>query len=221
MHLRNLILSKHVRAGTDFNALIEKRHKDANLKIFNNANHGDAQTRTRTTKRRRKSTKGSAISRDSRQISLTDESFEPSEILGDSEDSVIRTAERRQVKAKRTGAPLRVALRLCHATSSGERSSVELSKPYGNFFIDNTFDSAARCFDHVDQQTGTRCTYIEFHPPEDMSLQNRIRIERNSEQADKIFDQVVTMLREARKFPGEPSYRTVEVESGADKATDD
>ncbi|KAF3048743.1 hypothetical protein E8E11_003368 [Didymella keratinophila] len=50
---------------------------------------------------------------------------------------------------------------------------------------------------------------------------NRIRIERDSEEVDKIFDQVVTMLREARKSPGEPSYRTVEVEFGTDKVTDD
>lgn len=225
MYLRKLILSKHAKPGTDFNALIEKTHKDANLKIFKNTGSGDPQTRTRTTKPRRKRTKGSRTVRNNRKVSLTDESSDFSEAAGDStvesEDSVVRPSARRRVKAQGASAPFEVALRLFRATSSGERSTTGPSTSYGIMFVDNSIDSAARCFNLVDQQTKTSCVYIEFHPPEDMSLQNRIRIERDSEEADEVFEEVVTMLRGARKFPGEPSYRTVEVIFGADTVADE
>jgi hypothetical protein len=224
-HLRKLIFSKNARPSTDFNALIEKRHRDANLKIFKNANPGDAQTRTNTTKPKRKRAESSGRARSSRQVSLTDESSDlsetPDDSTMDSEDSIVRPAARGRVKAKSTSAPFRVALRLCRAISSAERSTIELLKPYDSVFIDDSIDSVARCFDLVDRQIETRCTHIKFHPPEDISLQNRICIERDSEKADKIFEQVVTMMRNARNFPGEPSYRTVEVEFWAGKVMDD
>lgn len=52
-----------------------------------------------------------------------------------------------------------------------------------------------------------------------MSHQNRICIERDSEEADEIFKQIVTMFQEARKFPGEPPYGEVEVLFGNDEET--
>lgn len=217
-----MILSKHARPGTDFDALIEKRGKEARFKIFRKHDFGNASPNTNASRSGCKSAKSNGRAQGGRQVSLTDKSSDLLETGGDSaEDSVIRPAARRRVKTKNTDASFRVALRLFRAIPSGRRSSVQLLKPYGHVFIDNSIDSAARCFHHVDQQIRTRCTHIEFHPPEDMSLQNKIRIERDSEEADKIFDQVITMLREARKFPGEPSYRTVEVEFGVDKATND
>lgn len=118
-------------------------------------------------------------------------------------------------------AAFRVALRLCSAALSEERSAVGLPKPHGNFSVDNSIDSAERCFDLVGQQTRTRCTYTEFHPHEDMSLQSRIHIEQDSEDADDIFEQTVVMLREARRFRGEPLYRPVKIEFGVDTVTDD
>jgi hypothetical protein len=103
-HLRKLILSKNARPSTDFNALIEKRHRDANLKIFKNANPGDAQTRTNTTKPKRKRAESSGRARSSRQVSLTDESSDlsetPDDSTMDSEDSIVRPAARGRVKAK-------------------------------------------------------------------------------------------------------------------------
>lgn len=217
-HLRSLILSKRAKPDIDIDALIEKRHKDPNLKIFNKPDPGHSQTSKSKTKSRRKSAKSGGKVRSSRQILLTDENFDLSETAGDSgaesEDSIVRPTARRRVKALNTSLSFQVALRLFRKISPEELLSTGPCYSYGTVFIDEKIDLAAHCFAYIDLHTDTRCAYIECHPPEDMSLRSRIRIDRDSEEADKTFEQVITMLREARKFPGEPSYRTVEVEIG-------
>lgn len=154
MHLRKLILNKYVRPGTDFNALIEKRHKDANLKIFRTADPAESQTRTHTTVLKRKSAKSNTKVRNGRQVSLTDDSSDLSETAGDStvesDDSVVRPTARRRIETKSKSAPFRMALRLFRASLSRGRSSAGPSKSCGTMFIDNSIDTAARCFDHVD-----------------------------------------------------------------------
>lgn len=224
-HLRNLILSKRARPDIDVDAFIEKRHKDANLKIFNKPDPGHPQTSKSTTESRRKSAKSGGKVRSSRQILLTDESSDLSETAGDSgaesEYSIVRPTARRRVKASNTSVSFQVALRLFRKTSPEELSSTGPCHSYGTVFIDEKIDLAAHCFAHIDLHTDTKCAYIEFHPPEDMSLRSRIRIDRDSEEADETFEQVITMLREARKFPGEPSYRTVEVEIGTETMSEE
>ena len=50
-HLRNIVLGKHARLGVDTEALIEKRHKDAKVKIFSNSSSGDVQPNKGSVKR--------------------------------------------------------------------------------------------------------------------------------------------------------------------------
>ena len=76
--------------------------------------------------------------------------------------------------------------------------------------MNDEFCSAAVCFAKLGEYIGAKLSYVEFHPPEDMSLESRIRVNEGSEEADSMFERVLTMLREARSFPGEPSYRTIE-----------
>lgn len=109
---------------------------------------------------------------------------------------------------------LNIALRL-HRRSQPEE--VEINGPccsYGTMFLNDDTKSIAECFNKVEEHAHLKVTYIEFHPPEDMTLEGRIRINKGLEEADKTWKRVVTILQGARKFPAEPSYRTVETEIG-------
>ena len=77
------------------------------------------------------------------------------------------------------------------------------------------------CFAKLGEYIGAKLSYVEFHPPEDMSLESRICVNEGSEEADPLFERILTMLREARIFPGEPSYRTIEAEIGLKAISDD
>jgi hypothetical protein len=55
-----------------------------------------------------------------------------------------------------------------------------------------------------------------FELPEDMSLKGRIRVDRGSQAGENAFQEVLRTFRKAKKFPGEPQYRSVEVEVGFD-----
>ncbi|KAF9697244.1 hypothetical protein EKO04_004786 [Ascochyta lentis] len=220
-HLRNLILSKRARPDIDISALIEKRHKDANLKIFSNPQSDHTDTRPSKARKKLKETanEGEGTER-SRKVSLTEENSSLTEAVGASssasEDSVVDHSARRDIRAKSASGSFQAALRLYRKCLPDE---LEYSKPshfYGTSFLTDDLNSADKCFASICQHIDMDCTYMEFHPPEDMSLEGSIRIDRRSHSAEVTFQRVATMLREARKFPGEPSYRTIEVEVGSD-----
>lgn len=209
-HLRNLILNKNARSNVDVDALIEKRHQDARLKVFSKAEPDNFELRKRKIKEDIPKRKTGDTMGGSWQVSITDSSSESS----DSDAPLVKPKGPRRpknkTKPKSTGQPDQVALRIYRTTDS----DCGPSHSYGTIFLDNDSDTAAECFARIRQHTSADCTYIVFYPPEDMSLEGRIRIDLNSKEADDTFERMMTMFREARKFPGEPSYRTIEVEIG-------
>jgi hypothetical protein len=224
-HLRDLILSKRARPGIDINALIEKRHKDANLKIFNKSQSDRIEERkTKPTRKPTRTTTGGGKAGGSLPVRSTDESSDLSEIGSisdfDYEDSVISMA-RSRARTKDASDSFKVALRLYRKATAEELSCIGPCHSYGTMFLTSDLKSPDECFAHICQNIDMKCTYIEFHPPEDMSLEGRIRINQGSEEAEYTFQRIMSMLREARKFPGEPSYRTVEVEVGIDTTSDE
>jgi hypothetical protein len=218
-----MILSRHARPGIDLNTLIEKKHKDANLRVFQASDLGHPHAHNRTTTSRLTSAKTGNRVRNSQQLSLTDENLDFLKTAGDSavgsQDSAVRPATRKRVKAKSTSASFEVGLHLFHSTSPEGFPTTGPFPSYGIVFIDDDTCSAAHCFTHIDQHIKTGCAYIEFHPPEDMTLESRIRIDTDTEEAEETFERVVTMLREAQKFPDELSYRAPEVEIVTDRIT--
>lgn len=214
-HLRSLILSKHARPNVDVDALIEKRHKDAKLKIFRKPSSKSPEARKKTTKAKQTDTKTYERVRGKRQVTLTDESSELSGVASsDSDDSVVDHSARKCRQSRSTQGSFKVALRLYRQASPEEVPSIGFCFSYDTTFIDDKLKSSVELFDYISQHTEEECRYLEFHPPEDMSLEGRIRIDRDSGIADDTFQRVMTMLRKARSFGGEPSYRTIEVEVG-------
>lgn len=216
-HLRSLILSKRARPDIDIDALVEKRHKDATLKIFNKPQLGHLEARQRKSNTKPIRSKSGEGVGNRQQVSLTDQDSELTEVLdassSDSEDPVISRSARGWNKAK--SEPFQVALRLYRKTSSEEPQHIGPCYFYGTTFLVDDLDTLEKCFAHICHYVGANCTYMEFHLPEDMSLEGRIRIDRRFSVAKATFQRVLNMLQGARKFPGEPSYRTVEVEIGA------
>lgn len=211
VHLRNIVLSKHARLNIDIEALIEKRHQDAKLKIFSNPSPGDLQPNKESMKR----TTTMTSNRRNRQVSLSPDLSETGVYSGsDSDGSVFQRSARRRSKAKSKKEPFKVALRLYRQASSEEVPRTGFCCSFGTIFFDHGSTTSNELFTYICQHTKTNCSYLEFHPPEDMSLEGRIRVDRGSESADDTFQSIMTMLREAPKFGGEPSYRTVEVEVG-------
>lgn len=58
-----------------------------------------------------------------------------------------------------------------------------------------------------------------FRLPEDMAYSGNSRIERGSGDGERTFQKVLNSFNKARKFPGDPQYRSVEVEVGLDRSS--
>lgn len=186
------------------------------MKIFSKADPSRLDTRKRKTRAPNAKRKASATVENGPRVSLTDSSSE--DLSPASDAPLVNHRTRRRTRFKRASQPFRVAVRLYRTNSLEHPKESEPTYSYGTLFLDDDDSTAAECFAHIDQHTGTACTYIEFHPPEDMSLEGRIRIDPYAEEADEVYKRVMTMFREACKFPGEPSYRTVEAEIGVSTA---
>ncbi|KAJ8112046.1 hypothetical protein OPT61_g5499 [Boeremia exigua] len=218
LHLRNLILSKQARPGTDVDALIEKRHKNSKIKIFRKAGPDRAKSLKGETREETRSEKAGDDLGEHRQTILADVDSEPFDAMeatsSDSDAPLINHHVRRRARIKAASQRFQVALRLYRPTASDESQRGKSCHSYRTILLDNKNETVGECFARVRRHINRDCTYIEFHPPEDMSLEGRIRIDCDSLEADNTFGRVMSMFREARRFPGEPSYRTVEVEIG-------
>lgn len=131
-----------------------------------------------------------------------------------SDDVVIGRNKRRRRKPDKANSCFRIALRLYSKTEADECAVIGPCRSHGIMFLNDKISSAATCFTKLGECTGLKITYIEFHPPEDMSIKAKIRIDQGSEEADDEWESVVAIFRAARKFSGEPSYRTIETEIG-------
>jgi hypothetical protein len=211
--LRSWILRKQARADVDVDALIEKRLVTKSRQTSDELTASNPQARRRQGSKRRLPSKRTG--RHDAQTSQTDEDSRPSSASDTpSSDSVVDHNIRRRRVTRTVSGSFKVALRLYRKTLEEERASLGPCYPYSTIFLTDHFCSAADCFTKLGEYVGTKLSYVEFHPPEDMSLESRICVKEGSEEADSLFERVMTMLREARSFPGEPSYRTIEAEIG-------
>ena len=58
------------------------------------------------------------------------------------------------------------------------------------------------------------CSFAIFHLPEDMSMEDSVRIDRESRESEVLFRRIRSILQRARRFPCVRSRRSVEVEVG-------
>ena len=218
--MRSWILRKKARADIDVDALIEKRLVTKRRRISGELTASDPPTPHRRGSKRKILSKRTGR-RDAR-TSQTDEDSAPSRASdAPGSDSEIDHRIRRRRVTREVSGSFKVALRLYRKTLEEERASLGPCCPYGTVFLNDEFCSAAVCFAKLGEYIGAKLSYVEFHPPEDMSLESRICVNEGSEEADPLFERILTMLREARIFPGEPSYRTIEAEIGLKAISDD
>jgi hypothetical protein len=116
------------------------------------------------------------------------------------------------------------------ASSSGNFSSVELrlyrkvksirpSEPvvvsYGSFSLRPDCATAHDCFRRVCDHISTNCSSMIFQLPEDMGYDS-VLLQQGSGDFERNFQLLLDIFRKAKKFPGKPQYRSVEVEVGPD-----
>jgi hypothetical protein len=136
----------------------------------------------------------------------------------ESDDSVIGTTTRQ--RAFESVGPstdfLSVELRLYRKTSFIHPNPYEPVMSYNRMFLTPDCISSLECFHRVCEQIDTDCSFMIFQLPEDMSLSGSMRLDRESGDAENIFQSLIAIFRRAKKFPGKPQYRSVEVEVGFD-----
>jgi hypothetical protein len=213
--LRRLILAKSLTATTDFETLIEERHKDANLKLFNSSKNSAKDKPTRQTSPG--GTRPSQNLQDTPHPSMTDD-----ESGLNSKDSIMRitTGQRAFVTASSSVNFTSVELRLYRKVKASRPSELAVIS-YGSIFLSPDCTTAYDCFNSVCQQISTNCSFMIFQLPEDMSLKGSMRLQRGSGDAQTIFQVLLDIFGKAKKFPGEPQYRSVEVEVGFDILSED
>lgn len=142
----------------------------------------------------------------------------------ESEDSVIGTSTRRRALVGATTTHTgfsSVELRLYRKTSTTLPGAYGPVKPYGPWFLTTDCTTAHDCFTRICEKIETDCSFVVFHLPEDMSFDRSVRVNRGSGDAESTFRRVLEIFRSAKEFPGEPGYRSVEVEVGLDLPADD
>jgi hypothetical protein len=210
--LRSLILAKKVTSATDIQALIEKRPKGTNLSFSKSSRSPVKEKPTeRTTPEATWPSQNSQHAIDLGSPSTTND-----ERSSDSENSVMGATTRRV--ASRT------------ASSSGNFSSVELrlyrkvkairpSEPvvvsFGSFSLKLDCATVHDCFKRVSYHISTDCSFMIFQLPEDMG-HDSVLLQRGSGDFGRNFQLLLDIFRKAKKFPGKPQYRSVEIEVGLD-----
>jgi hypothetical protein len=190
--LRKLILAKKARADIDIKALIEKRHKDANMRVFGN----------------RAADTPAAVPKDI-----------DADRASESEGSVMGSNTRRgnvEASASSQTGYSSVQLRLYRSVDDSLANVPGPTFSYGPMMLTADCTTSQDCFKHTCEHTATDCSFMIFELPEDMSLRGRIRVDRGSQAGENAFQEVLRSFRKAKKFPGEPQYRSVEVEVGLD-----
>ncbi|KAH5023418.1 hypothetical protein HBI70_056750 [Parastagonospora nodorum] len=87
---------------------------------------------------------------------------------------------------------------------------------FGSMLLKLDGTTSHDCFHRVCERISTDCNLMVFHFPEDMYQAGSIRLDRGSADSDATFQRVLSIFRNARKFPGDPQYRSLEVEVGLD-----
>lgn len=190
--LRNLILAKKARPDIDVQALIEKRHKDAHMKLF-----------------------GKSVANTPAPVP----NHMNADSASESEDSVMGTTTKRgciQGSASSQTGYSSVQLRLYRSVDDSLASVTGPTFSCGPMMLTADCTKSHDCFRRICEHIATDCSFMIFELPEDMSFRGRIRVDRGSQAGETAFQEVLAIFRKAKKFPGEPQYRSVEVEVGLD-----
>ncbi|EDU51283.1 hypothetical protein PtrSN002B_004993 [Pyrenophora tritici-repentis] len=140
---------------------------------------------------------------------------EPSE----SEDSVLGTKTRRQARKEHAHSPkthFGTELRLyCR---KGQLTTTTPGPTWfrGSLMLTEDISTCEACFNRICEEAQTEYNFMVFQLPEDMSMQDPMRIDRGSSVSETAFQHVRGILQRARRFPGGPPHRSVEVEIGYD-----
>jgi hypothetical protein len=212
-HLRGMVLSRRVRSQReliDVDSLINKTHKQARFlrHDFTNGLTGTIPVR------RRRST---ATTADEPAAQRTCTEKDQSDESDESEDSVIGTethCQARETSAHSPDPPFKVDLRIYHATSPGQSVGSCPVGSYGSLPFTDKDMSCEEFFASICNRTKTDCDFLIFQLPEDMSMEERIRIDRGCKNSEVGFRRILGILQKARSFPGGPLHRSVELEIG-------
>lgn len=96
---------------------------------------------------------------------------------------------------------------------------IDLSPPvlaFGSMFLKLYGTTSHDWFNLVCERISTNCSFMVFQFPEDMYQAGSIRLDRGSGDSDATYQRVHGIFRNARRFPGDPQYRSLEVEVGLD-----
>ena len=135
----------------------------------------------------------------------------------ESEDSVLGTRTRCQARKKNAQppqTPFVTELRLYYKEGQTTPSTPSPTLSRRSLMLTEDVTSCKDCFNSICKEAEAECNFIVFQFPEDMAMQGSVRIVRGSEASEATFQQVRRILQRARKFPGGPPHRSVEVEIG-------
>jgi hypothetical protein len=137
----------------------------------------------------------------------------------DSEDSIMGATTRQRAFLETENSHkgfASVQLRLYRKTKPNLLGTNGPVFAYEPLFIGSDCTTAYDCFNSVCEQIATDCSFMIFELPEDMSQNGSVRLDRGSSNAETTFQRVRSVFRRAKRFPGNPQYRSVEVEIGLD-----
>lgn len=141
-----------------------------------------------------------------------------------SEDSVIGTTTRRRALQDNTASPTgytSVELRLYRKTTEITREEYGPIISYSPMFLTPDCTTANECFKRICEKIRADCSFMVFQLPEDMEgVVGGVSVDRSEVDFEQTFQRVLQIFRRAKKFPGEPQYRSVEVEVGLDAGDD-
>lgn len=180
--LRKLILSKRLKPETNIEALIEKRH-------------GDDQSTQSGARRRQHS------GRTGEEADATEDTQDT-----DSDDSVLGATTRRRAFASRSSFTT-IGLRLYRRALGGSSATIA----YGPMLLPPECTTSDDCFDRIRELFSIDCSVLVFELPEDMSDEDQICVGQNSHEGEEAFQKLREIFRNAKKYPGEPRYHSVEV----------
>jgi hypothetical protein len=217
-HLRGIVLCKQARADIDLDGYINRTHSDAKRVLGK-----EASMSTQNTAKKRK--RDAAVDTEERITSrrLRHTSSEPS-VASNSEDSVLGTQTRRQTRKKGANSPQvpgMVQLQLYRKMVQVVPPNVGPVWSYGNLMLATDIKTSDDCFARICEKIEADCSFMIFQLPEDMSMADRVRIDRGSRASETVFQRVLFTIQKARKFPCGPPHRSVEVEIGLDVFDDD
>jgi hypothetical protein len=140
----------------------------------------------------------------------------------ESEDSVIGATTRRRAHLELSPYTdfSSVELRLYRKLTLAPTGEIGPVFPYGSVFLTPDCTTSSNCFTRICEKIRTDCGFMVFRLPEDMSMESSVRLDRGSTNAETTFQRVLDIFRKAKRFPGEPQYRSVEVEVGLDMPRD-